>query len=382
MSVGLQSRIRGSLLRVVSYNPMLLIQSRRALDISEELSADLIRLQGTRSRFVPRPGVGDRYTVRRHPRHWELSWGWQNTRHSNRSAGCSIFVKTRRWRERDLCQVYSTPAVLQGRVGGARLRTGRSDVAMLVAYFPPKPSQQKEWRCTPFVATDLNTQLGIEAGRHEPRWTPEVGTRGASIEDETATMFRSVLKQHRLIAINTHFDDRYTFYNSSGSGRSRIDFVCMPQELFEAVSHAGICEGAGRRLQLVNVCRLFDHVPVQVSLSYSLDHTGFSQEAEERLNRDQLRKCITHGEKRVELVQAVASELESLREEMDRQLREKTPDAIVMTFTSALMKAAKAVFGIMQGVRGRTAAQKAEAKQVGCASTAKKGVAAAASWVL
>ena len=63
----------------------------------------------------------------------------------------------------------------------------------------------------------------------------------------------NVLKQHRLIAINTHFDDRYTFYNSSGSGRSRIDFVCMPQELFEAVSHAGICVGAGRRLQLVNV---------------------------------------------------------------------------------------------------------------------------------
>ena len=241
MSVGLQSRTRGSLLRVVSYNPMSLIQSRRGLDISEELSADLIGLQGTRSRFVPRPGVGDRYTVRRHQRHWELSWGWQNTRHSNRSAGCSIFVKTRRWRERDLCQVYSTPAVLQGRVGGARLRTGRSDVAMLVAYFPPKPSQQKEWkayqhtfeaicgwliealsliptRCTPFVATDLNTQLGIEAGRHEPRWTPEVGMRGAAIEDETATMFRSVLKQHRLIAINTHFDDRYTFYNSSGSG--------------------------------------------------------------------------------------------------------------------------------------------------------------------
>ena len=224
MSIGLQSRIRGSLLRVVSYNPMSLIQSRRALDISEELSADLIGLQGTRSRFVPRPGVADRYTVRRHPRHWELSWGWQNTRHSN---GCSILVKTKRWRERDVCQVYSTPAVLQGRVGGARLRTGRSDVAMLVVYFPPKPSQQKEWqhtceaicdwlietlssvptRCTPFVATDLNTQLGIEAGRHEPRWTPEVGTRGAKIEDETATMFRNVLKQHRLIATNTHFDD-------------------------------------------------------------------------------------------------------------------------------------------------------------------------------
>ena len=132
--------------------------------------------------FVPRPGIVDRYTVRRHTRHWELSWGWQNTRHSNRSAGCSIYVKTKRWRERDLCQVHSTPAVLQGRVGGARLRTGRSDVVMLVAYFPPKPSQQKEWkayqhtceaicdwlietlslvptRCSPFVATDLNTQF-------------------------------------------------------------------------------------------------------------------------------------------------------------------------------------------------------------------------------
>ena len=183
MSVDLQSRIRGSLLRVVSYNPMSLIQSRRAVDISEELSAVLIGLQGTRSRFVPRPGIVDKYTVRRHTRHWELSWGWQNSRHSNRSAGCSIYVKTKRWRVRDLCQVYSTPAVLQGRVGGARFRTGRSDVAMLVAYFPPMPSQQKEWkayqhtceaicdwlietlslvptRCTPFVATDLNTQFG------------------------------------------------------------------------------------------------------------------------------------------------------------------------------------------------------------------------------
>ena len=105
---------------------------------------------------------------------------------------------------------------------------------------------------------------------------------GAKLGDETATMFRNVLKQHRLIAINTHFDDRYTFYNSSGDGGSRIDFVCI-----------GICEGAGRRLQLVNVRRLFDHVPVQVSLSYSFDHTGFSQASEERLNRDQLRKCMS-----------------------------------------------------------------------------------------
>ena len=112
----------------------------------------------------------------------------------------------------------------------------------------------------------------------------------------------------------------------------------------------------------MNVRRLFDHVPVQVALSYSLDHTGFSQGAEERLNRDQLRKCITHGEKRVELVQAVTSELESLSEVMDRQFREKTPDAVVVTFTSALMNAAKAVFGVMQG--GRTAEQKVEAKQL------------------
>ena len=78
-------------------------------------------------------------------------------------------------------------------------------------------------------------------------------------------------------------------------------------------------QGAG--CKLVNVRRLFDHVPVQVSLSYSLDHTGFSQGAEE-----------------------------------------KTPDAIVLTFTSALIRAAKAVFGVVQG--GRTAAQKAEAKQL------------------
>ena len=42
-------------------------------------------------------------------------------------------------------------------------------------------------------------------------------------------MFRYVLKQHRLIAINTHFDDRYTFYNSSGreGGRSLISCVCL-----------------------------------------------------------------------------------------------------------------------------------------------------------
>ena len=104
------------------------------------------------------------------------------------------------------------------------------------------------------------------------------------------------------------------------------------------------------------------HVPVLVSLSYSLDHSGFSQESEERLNRDQLRRCITHGEKRIELLQTVVSELASHREEMDRQLKEKTPDAIALTFTSALMKAAKVFFGVMQG--GRTAAQKTEAKQL------------------
>ena len=54
---------------------------------------------------------------------------------------------------------------------------------------------------------------------------------------------------------------------------------------------------------------------------------------------------------------------------MDRQLKEKTPDAIVLTFTSALMKAAKVVFGVMQG--RRTAAQKAEAKQLAVAAASR-----------
>ena len=66
--------------------------------------------------------------------------------------------------------------------------------------------------------------------------------------------------------------------------------MCLPQEVLEAVSGAGICVQSGRWLQLVNVRRLFDHVPVQVSLGHSLDHAGLSQVSNERLDRDQLRK--------------------------------------------------------------------------------------------
>ena len=131
MSVGLQSRIRGSLLRVVSYNPMSLIQSRRALDISEELSADLIGLQGTRSRFVPRPGVADRCGTQIA----QLAVAFLSKQSGGASGICVKSTQLHRF-----CKEESE-------VHGCALE--RSDVAMLVAYFPPKPSQQKEWKGVP-----------------------------------------------------------------------------------------------------------------------------------------------------------------------------------------------------------------------------------------
>ena len=91
-------------------------------------------------------------------------------------------------------------------------------------------------------------------------------------------------------------------------------------------------------------------------------HTLWINASEERLDRDQLRKCMTHGAKRVELVKAVTKELETLSVEMESQFNECAPDALAATLISALMRAAKVVFGVKQ--RGRTPAQSADAKQL------------------
>ena len=151
------------------------------------------------------------------------------------------------------------------------------------------------------------------------------------------------MKQHRLIA---------------ATGGSCIDFVCSPQELFEAVSCAGICVEAGRRLQLVNIRRLFDHVLVQVSSSYSLDLTGFSQAGVWGEARSGPAAQVRDAWE--EKNGAVTKELETLSVEMESQVNECTPESLAATFI--FIRRAKVVFGVKK--EGRNSAQRADAEQL------------------
>ena len=83
-------------------------------------------------------------------------------------------------------ELFSPPPSLQDRAGGVRLKSGVLDIALLLAYFPPRPPEtrkQRTWRktaslliewmlgvlgslplrCSCFVGVDGNTGFGQEA---------------------------------------------------------------------------------------------------------------------------------------------------------------------------------------------------------------------------
>ena len=67
-----------------------------------------------------------------------------------------------------------------------------------------------------------------------------IGPACPSNESENGTVFRTILETHRLRAVNTFIDGSPTWAGSRGH-LSRIDYICVPLQHGDAVTHCAIC---------------------------------------------------------------------------------------------------------------------------------------------
>eukprot|EP00959_Pyramimonas_sp_CCMP1952_P035422 742187-Pyramimonas_sp.AAC.1 len=56
--------------------------------------------------------------------HKMFSYGWEKGKHTNKSAGCAIFVRRRCIRDSHICEVRAAPTDFAGRGGLLRIKSG------------------------------------------------------------------------------------------------------------------------------------------------------------------------------------------------------------------------------------------------------------------
>jgi hypothetical protein len=185
--------------------------------------------------------------------HTVIHFGYKKSAHSNKSAGCSIFLKKGRFREQHIVEVVSAPDKLSGRGGVVRLRSGRFDILALAAYFPPKPPRPSEfagWKKTVdmlaswvhnvvqhakqrslvILGTDLNDTFGYQMveGVATTAVSSALGSHPYGVEGYAAAKLREVLEMEHMMVADTVHKVGPTYYGSTG-GTSNIDHICLPQ---------------------------------------------------------------------------------------------------------------------------------------------------------
>eukprot|EP00929_Paragymnodinium_shiwhaense_P069976 TRINITY_DN35371_c0_g1_i2.p1 TRINITY_DN35371_c0_g1~~TRINITY_DN35371_c0_g1_i2.p1 ORF type:complete len:164 (+),score=13.10 TRINITY_DN35371_c0_g1_i2:133-624(+) len=156
----------------------------------------------------------------------------------------------------------------------------------MVAYVPPNGTAKKtaadvyHWmnkfiaalpsRCVQVLGIDANGKTGLDGAGAEIH-SPAIGPVHRERENENGRMLRLFLAGNKMLAANSVIDNMGpTFWSTSQSTSTRIDYVCVPQGLHEL---GRICSGRvlkklGDRLQLIRTNFRADHRPGVLSMEY------------------------------------------------------------------------------------------------------------------
>ena len=144
--------------------------------------------------------------------------------------------------EKDVCVWHSSERIL-----AARCQMGTSALEIVVFYAPQRGrtmQEQEHWwrhfksvlekrdkRAHLFMLGDGNCSVGSCSG-------DEIGHLAADMEDEGGEFLREICREQKLMIPSTfdcwHGGQTHTFTSANG-GRSRIDYILMPQELGASV---------------------------------------------------------------------------------------------------------------------------------------------------
>eukprot|EP00959_Pyramimonas_sp_CCMP1952_P290239 6070787-Pyramimonas_sp.AAC.1 len=74
-------------------------------------------------------------------------------------------------------------------------------------------------RTVPVILMDANARVGSVN-------SSSIGLCNADTENTNGLMFREMLEEHHLDAINTFFDCSPTYYHGDGISTARVDYIC------------------------------------------------------------------------------------------------------------------------------------------------------------
>lgn len=239
-------------LSIGAWNPMNLTRTYRAEEISKQFSSlHILGLVGTQCR--EHTDVG--HTQQDVGRHRMIHFGFDDGRHTNKSAGCAVYFREP-LRMQHVADIKAPPADsgLRGRAGSVTFICREIRVKIITAYFQPQPWKTgersavatrrwhqstdalmnwitAEWNATPhrvipLIVTDLNSSLGSAD-------ESSVGHEGGGRPNYNGDRMRTWMTEHCASALNTFFRTGPTFVGKFGP--RKIDFVIGPTTMLRSV---------------------------------------------------------------------------------------------------------------------------------------------------
>jgi hypothetical protein len=139
-------------------------------------------------------------------------------KHSNKSCGCMIAIKISSFA--NIHTVYEPDEAIRGRAGAIRITRADVDILLISLYFPPDAGTNvsttsqliAKWvrkivgkvgnRCTVIFGGDPNAKAGID--KDGLQYFPHIGVQQPDKENTNGTIFRELMCDLHLTAVNTH----------------------------------------------------------------------------------------------------------------------------------------------------------------------------------
>jgi len=305
-----------------TWNPHSLVTAYRLDEVSTVLrNVGMIAYPGTGARAWQ----GEAHHAARAAFHHTIHFGWERSRLVTKACGCAVMLNKTWFAKKDIRRIIAAPEGLRGRGGVVYVSSGTVMIAMMVLYFPPKPSKEGSslayrhtcekllmWakgeylripqRYTPVICMDLNSGL-----RARPD-SEAVGPFGADGENKCGQAVHEWLDLVGLVAINTFYDCGNTFEGSAGS--SQIDYMCVPSSALPLVEWTKTWRRSaqeGRSMPAV-----LDHIPVVMKMRMVPPIVLTPMNA--RWDRAKLSQATLTGDGREEFLKDIQYELETHRE--------------------------------------------------------------------
>jgi len=238
-----------------------------------------------------------------------------------------------------------------------------------VLYFPPRPIVRSEiivyekvvrrlitWAretlamlrtgVIPLLFMDLNDEFVITEESTDGMEHP-IGATEPATEHFTAGLIRQLCKETGLAVWDSFYQTGPTFWKVTGAGGTKVDHILGPADVMSTLQGMTIFKTSGRRLQLANRLRPWDHWPLVATL-----HAGVGLvptppfQPQKEWGQGALRQCLLSGVHRQDLLNSLEAAFVSNSDVLTGVLEdEPSVDKLDKLFVDTVKQAALPIFG-------------------------------------